>query len=183
MKSQMITSFVAFRKTLKLEKINHYMDNSFVKHWTLFFQWKWLSTSNLKKETEGFIFACKIKWFLLRLEFFGCLGLLTAAFVVHNKKLLIICSQVAASLLSPFTRNSMILLLSWFIGSWQKEVALQSVTSGGNHYMIQWNSCGTLQFRPTDIWHIIGLTSYGNRANDNRSHRSHVFWISIFRSL
>jgi len=38
MKPQMITSVVAFRKTLKLEKINHYMDNSFVKHWTLNFQ-------------------------------------------------------------------------------------------------------------------------------------------------
>ena len=65
----------------------------------LSFQWKWFSTSNLKKVTEGFIFACQnqaIPTNLIKVRIFQQPGSIYCRLcVVCSKKLLIICLPAA----------------------------------------------------------------------------------------
>ena len=65
------------------------------------FQWNWLSASNLKKETEGFIFACQDQAVPTNLEFFSSLGLLIVRLCGSQQEtvdhLLTSCSVIAQS--------------------------------------------------------------------------------------
>jgi len=95
-------------------------------------QWKWLTSSNLNKETEGFILAFPITIPMsLKLIFSIYLVLLIVVFVEAAKKQLIMYYQVALQLLNPAIRLFMMPLLKSSIGSWSERGILTLMPIGG----------------------------------------------------